>query len=69
MLGNLSDDHIQNAGFVISAHTNRVAVTDGHTVCVSIKTGRNVKPEDAIEVMRSYTCPEISRELPSFRGR
>jgi aspartate-semialdehyde dehydrogenase len=65
MLGKVDDNHIKMAGFVISAHTNRVAVTDGHNVCVSIKCSKDVKPRDAIEVMKAYQCPEISRELPS----
>jgi aspartate-semialdehyde dehydrogenase len=65
MLGKVQGDNIQKANFVISAHTNRVAVTDGHTVCVSIRCGKDVQPRDALEAMRSYKCPEISRELPS----
>ena len=65
MLGKMDRDSIQNADFVISAHTNRVAVSDGHTVCVSIKCGKDISPQDAIEAMNSYQCPEISRELPS----
>jgi aspartate-semialdehyde dehydrogenase len=65
MLGTITDGHIANAGFVISAHTNRVAVTDGHTVCISIKCGKDIKPADAVDAMRAYKCPEISRELPS----
>ena len=65
MLGKMSGDHIQNAQFAISAHTNRVAVTDGHTVCVSLKLGRDVKPAEAIEAMRSYQCPAVSADLPS----
>lgn len=65
MLGKVAGNHIKEAGFVISAHTNRVAVTDGHMVCVSIKCGKEVHPNDARQAMRSYRCPEISRELPS----
>ncbi len=65
MLGIVRDGRINDANFIISAHTNRVAVTDGHTVCVSIKCSQDVKPKDALEAMRSYKCPEISRELPS----
>lgn len=65
MLGKLDNDHIHNADFLISAHTNRVAVTDGHTVCVSIQCDEEIKPLDAINAMKSYRCPDISRELPS----
>ncbi len=65
MLGKFSKDRLDDSRFVISAHTNRVAVSDGHTVCVSIKCGMNVSPRDAAEAMKGYKCPEISRELPS----
>jgi aspartate-semialdehyde dehydrogenase len=65
MLGKINGDHILNAEFAISAHTNRVAVTDGHTVCVSLKLRHDVKPADAIEAMRAYKCPEVSADLPS----
>ena len=46
MLGIVRDGRINDANFIISAHTNRVAVTDGHTVCVSIKCSQDVKPND-----------------------
>jgi aspartate-semialdehyde dehydrogenase len=65
MLGKVVSGAIRNANFVISAHTNRVAVTDGHVVCVSIQLEKNIKPSDAAEAMRSYLCPQISKELPS----
>lgn len=65
MLGKLVGDEIVPADFLISAHTNRVAVTDGHMVCLSVELEKSVSPEEAIEVMRSYRAPQISRELPS----
>jgi aspartate-semialdehyde dehydrogenase len=65
MLGKVSEGLIQNANFVISAHTNRVAVTDGHIVCVSIQFDQTVTPEEAARVIRNYQCPDISRDLPS----
>jgi aspartate-semialdehyde dehydrogenase len=65
MLGSIEGDSITLADFVISAHTNRVAVTDGHTVCVSIELGTKINPKDAVEILRTYKCPEVSKELPS----
>lgn len=65
MLGTYSNEKLEDAKFIISAHTNRVAVSDGHTVCVSIKCGKNISPKDAVEVMKAYKSPEISRDLPS----
>jgi aspartate-semialdehyde dehydrogenase len=65
MLGKVVNGEIKDVKFVISAHTNRVAVTDGHIVCVSIQCDTKVDPREATDAMRKYTCPEVSRELPS----
>jgi aspartate-semialdehyde dehydrogenase len=65
MLGKLIGNEIVPADFVISAHTNRVAVVDGHMVCLSVELKEKATPEQAIEAMRAYQAPEISRDLPS----
>jgi aspartate-semialdehyde dehydrogenase len=65
MLGKLIDSKIQLADIGFSAHTNRVAVIDGHTVCVSVKLAQPLSPEDAIQAMKSYQAPASARELPS----
>ena len=65
MLGALVADEIQMAGAVISAHTNRVAVSDGHTVCASVELEQPLSPQQAIEILAAYTAPEVSRDLPS----
>jgi aspartate-semialdehyde dehydrogenase len=65
MLGRLVGDEIVSADFLVSAHTNRVAVTDGHIVCLSVELQNSASPTQAIRVMRDYRAPEISRDLPS----
>src|SRR5215211_1022935 len=45
MLGKFNKDRIDLAEIVFSAHTNRVAVMDGHTVCVSVQLSQPVDPE------------------------
>lgn len=65
MLGHIQGDAIVSADFVISAHTNRVAVVDGHMVCLSIELGQKATAEEAIQALRNYQAPEISRDLPS----
>lgn len=65
MLGKVVGQEIVPADFVISAHTNRVAVVDGHMVCLSVELDKKASPEDAISVLRNYQAPEISRDLPS----
>jgi aspartate-semialdehyde dehydrogenase len=65
MLGKLKDNRIDLADIRFSAHANRVAVTDGHTVCASVEFANPVDPEAAEAMLREY-CPPISaRELPS----
>jgi aspartate-semialdehyde dehydrogenase len=65
MLGKVVGQEIVSADFAISAHTNRVAVVDGHIVCISVELDKKASPEQAISALRSYQAPEISRDLPS----
>ena len=65
MLGEFQGDEIQLADVLISAHTNRVAVSDGHLVCVSVEFDRAVDPEEAARALQTYEAPTISRQLPS----
>ena len=65
MLGQFDDGRVQLAPLQISAHTNRVAVSDGHIVCASVELSHPVDPAEAAQVLKSYQGPEISRDLPS----
>jgi aspartate-semialdehyde dehydrogenase len=65
MLGTFDGNRIVDATFKISAHTNRVAVTDGHMVCASVALKNKASVAEAIEVIRAYQGSEISRGLPS----
>lgn len=65
MLGKVSGNELALADFTVSAHTNRVAVSDGHMVCVSVQFDKKAGAEEAIEALRSYQAPEASRSLPS----
>jgi aspartate-semialdehyde dehydrogenase len=65
MLGSLVGEGVRMADIALSAHTNRVAVSDGHLVCASVELGLPVKIEQAAQALASYCAPEISRDLPS----
>jgi aspartate-semialdehyde dehydrogenase len=65
MLGQAAGDKIELADFTISAHTNRVAVSDGHLVCLSVECDRAAEVEEVRQVLSHYSGPEISRNLPS----
>lgn len=65
MLGKLNDHKIDLADITFSAHTNRVAVIDGHTVCASVELAKQTDPETAEAVLRDYRAPASASELPS----
>jgi aspartate-semialdehyde dehydrogenase len=50
---------------VISAHTNRVPVLDGHTMTVSVEFARRVSPEDVVAAMRAFRGRPQELGLPS----
>jgi aspartate-semialdehyde dehydrogenase len=56
---------IRLADITFSAHTNRVAVIDGHTVCASVQLKNSAEPEVAIQALRDYTAHPSARDLPS----
>ena len=64
MLGTLKGDQIELADFRISAHTTRVAVSDGHVLCLTVKLRRRATPEEAKAALASYQVPEVCRDLP-----
>ncbi len=65
MLGKLNDNKIDLADIKFSAHTNRVAVIDGHTVCASVELAQPTDPKTAEAILRNFSAPESARELPS----
>lgn len=65
MLGKLNNNKIDLADMRFSAHTNRVAVMDGHTVCVSVELAHPTDPKTAEAILRTYAAPPSARELPS----
>jgi aspartate-semialdehyde dehydrogenase len=65
MLGQVQGDEIELAPFAISAHTNRVAVSDGHTVCLTIELRDRADIRQVAQALRSYQAPAISADLPS----
>ncbi len=65
MLGKLNATHVIDAPIKISAHTNRVAVIDGHTVCVSLEFDQPIGPQAAAQALIDYEWAAIVRSLPS----
>jgi aspartate-semialdehyde dehydrogenase len=65
LLGTYADGEVTSATFKVSAHTNRVAVEHGHTICMTIGFEDIPTPESAIETMRSWQGLASTRGLPT----
>lgn len=65
MLGTFENGAITPAPFAVSAHTNRVPVQNGHTVCLSLGFETKPSPEQAIAVLRDWRGDTSVRGLPS----
>jgi aspartate-semialdehyde dehydrogenase len=57
---------ISDESLKISAHCNRVAVTDGHTACCSIQfAGKKPEMQEIIDIWRNFSGPPQELKLPS----
>lgn len=65
ILGTFSQGSVEPAQFTVSAHTNRVAVVDGHLMAVSVGLGRRVSPDEALTVLRDFRGAPVVAGLPS----
>ena len=54
LLGRLNGDHVEPAGFSMTAHCNRVAVEDGHTESVSVKLRQKAAPDEIIAAFNEF---------------
>jgi len=65
LLGTYEDGEVVSAGFKVSAHTNRVPVEHGHTICMTIGFEEKPTPEAAIETMREWKGFPATIGLPT----
>ena len=65
MLGKCVDGAVEMAPVRISAHTNRVAVSDGHLVCVSVEFDRRASPAEAAEALAGFQALGLVQTLPT----
>jgi aspartate-semialdehyde dehydrogenase len=69
ILGEFRGDHVEPLAAVVSAHCNRVAVVDGHTVTVSVELSSKPAIEDLRRAYASLTSVPQERNLPSAPAR
>ncbi len=65
LLGKFDDGEVRSANFKVSAHTNRVPVEHGHTICMTIGFEDKPTPEAAIQTMREWKGLASTEGLPS----
>ena len=65
LLGKYEDGEVTSAAFKVSAHTNRVPVEHGHTICMTIGFDEKPTPEAAIETMKSWNGLASTVGLPT----
>jgi len=65
ILGDFRDGRIEPLAAQVSAHCNRVAVVDGHTVTVSVEFSTKPTAEDLIAAIRNFRGAPQERALPS----
>lgn len=69
LLGELTDTGIEPAALTVAAATNRVGVSDGHTLCVSVGLRRSASVEDARAALEGFAGPPEVAALPSAPER
>jgi aspartate-semialdehyde dehydrogenase len=65
ILGDFRGDHVEPLAARVSAHCNRVPVTDGHTETVSVELSAKPSEQDLLAAFRSFTSVPQQRKLPS----
>jgi aspartate-semialdehyde dehydrogenase len=65
ILGEFRGDHIEPLAARVSAHCNRVAVVDGHTVTVSVEFSSKPTEADLRNAILTFTAVPQERQLPS----
>ena len=69
ILGKLDADAITDAGFTVSAHTNRVPVEHGHTICMSIGLDGSPGVSAVRAALDEWTGAAEVRDLPGAKHR
>jgi aspartate-semialdehyde dehydrogenase len=69
ILGDFSGDRIEPLPARMSAHCNRVAVVDGHTVTVSVEFSSKPTDADLRHAFDTFTAVPQERQLPSAPPR
>lgn len=68
-LGRTDGEFVVDAPIAVTAHANRVPVTDGHTVCLSVALEHRADAERVAEAIEDWRGAHEARGLPSAPER
>jgi len=69
IMGDFAGDRVTPLAAGVSAHCNRVAVVDGHTVCVSVEFSSKATESDVIRAFETFRGAPQDLDLPSAPKR
>jgi aspartate-semialdehyde dehydrogenase len=65
LLGSMQGQERIDAPMTISAQANRVPVSDGHAICLSVSLRKKADMEEVKRALSQYPWPESVKKLPS----
>lgn len=66
IMGKFDGKTLHQHPFKVSAHTNRVAVVDAHTICLSVELKNKATVDDLIHAFESFEYSPMLKGLPSL---
>lgn len=66
LLGKIVKGQRVYADFILSAQANRVPVSDGHTICLSLELKKKASIAEIKESLKSFQSPLFKQGLPSM---
>ncbi|MGV8026494.1 MAG: aspartate-semialdehyde dehydrogenase [Anaerolineaceae bacterium] len=66
LLGRIEGKQRVDAGFVLSAQSNRVPVSEGHTICLSLELQTKTSIAEIKELLSDFRSPIYRPNLPSM---
>ena len=66
LLGRMEGKQRVDAGFILSAQSNRVPVSEGHTICLSLELQTKTSVAEVKELLSDFRAPIYRPNLPSM---
>ena len=66
LLGRMEGKQRVDAGFILSAQSNRVPVSEGHTICLSLELQAKTSVAEVKELLSDFRAPIYRPNLPSM---